>query len=333
MKLGVALPYGEGVMSPEDVAEFVHAADGLGYDSVWVAEAWSFDAFMILTTLIPYGTRIGLATGIVNVYSRTPALIGQSIATLDALSGGRAVLGIGTSGPQVIEGWHGVPFDKPVQRTRETIDIIRAILRRDRLEYHGEVFDLTKGLKLINHPLRADVPIVVACTGPKNVEMTAEMADGWMPVLYSPSRAKDEYSESLDAGFAKRDPALKPLEIMPSVSAAVTDDPESARNIARHGLALYIGGMGSREKNFYNQLVRRYGYEQEAADIQDLYLAKKKDEAAARISDELVDELTLIGPRGHVAERVAEFAAAGVSTLVLQLLAFDQPSRLKPRLG
>src|SRR5688500_10820427 len=198
MELAVTLPYAEGAMSPDDVADFARAADELGYHSIWVAEAWSFAAFMLLTSLVPHTQRIGLGTSIVNVYSRTPSLIGQSIATLDALSEGRAILGLGASGPQVVEGWHGMQYRKPLQRTRETVEIVRTILRRDKLVHHGEIFDLDMGLKLINHPVRSEVPIVVASLGPKNVALTAEVADGWMPTLYSPSRAKEVFSPSLD---------------------------------------------------------------------------------------------------------------------------------------
>jgi F420-dependent oxidoreductase-like protein len=329
MELAVTLPYAEGAMTPQDVEEFVRAADELGYHSIWMAEAWSFDAFMVLTSLIPHTQRIGLGTSIVNVYSRTPALIAQSVATLDALSGGRAILGLGTSGPQVIEGWHGVPYDRPLPRTRETIEIVRMILRRERLNYDGEVYKLGMGLKLINHPVRSEVPIVVASLGPKNVALTAELADGWMPTLYAPHKAKEVFGPSLDEGRARRSPDLKPLQVMASTTVAITDNPEPARTIAKHGLALYIGGMGSREQNFYNRLVQRYGYADEARTIQDLYLAKKRDEAVAAVPDALVEEVSAIGPAGQVKEKLAEYAAADVDVLLLQLLAFDQKSRLE----
>jgi len=328
VELAVTLPYAEGAMSPADVVEFAHAADELGYHSIWMAEAWSLDAFMILTSLVPHTSRIGLGTSIVNVYSRTPALIGQSIATLDALSGGRAILGLGASGPQVIEGWHGIPYRKPLQRTRETIDIVRTILRRDRLVYQGEIFQLGMGLKLINHPVRADVPIVVASLGPKNVELTAEIADGWMPTLYSPTKGPEVFRPALEAGRAKRSPDLGPLTVYGSAAVAIGDDPAMARGMVRQMLALYLGGMGSRDANFYNHLVQRYGFVDEAIAVQDLYLAGKRDEAVAAVPDALIDDLAAIGDAGAVKDKLAAFAAAGVDVLMVSLVASDQASRM-----
>lgn len=328
MELAITIPYAEGAMSPDEIGELAHAADELGFHSIWAAEAWSFDAFMVLTSLVPHTKRIGLGTSIINVYSRTPALIGQSVATLDALSGGRAILGLGASGPQVIEGWHGLPYAKPVQRTRETVDIVRTILRRDRLNYEGEIFHLDRGLRLINHPVRSAVPMVIASLGPKNVELTAEIADGWMPTLYSPSKGPETFRASLDAGRAKRSSALEPLQVIASAAVAVTDEPDVARTMVKHMLALYLGGMGSREQNFYNHLVQRYGWVDEAIAVQDLYLDGKREEAATAVPDALVDDLSAIGPAGHVKEKLAEFAEAGVDVLMLSLLAFDQPSRL-----
>lgn len=329
MELAITLPYAEGAMTPAEVEEFVRAADRLGYHSVWVAEAWSFDAFSVLTSLIPFTERIGLATGIVNVYSRTPALIGQSVATLDSLSNGRAVLGLGTSGPQVVEGWHGVPFDRPLQRQRETIEIVRTILRRERLVYDGDVYHLDMGLKLINHPVRDAVPIVLASLGPKNVEMTAELADGWLPVLFSPEKAGAAFGDALAAGAARRSSDLAPLQIMPSVPVSVTDTPEMAKTFAKHGLALYLGGMGSRDQNFYNRLFRRYGYETEAQQVQDLYLSRDRNGAAAAVTDAMVDEVSAIGDADYVADRFRAFEKAGASVLVLQLVELDQAARLR----
>lgn len=329
MQLAVSLPYAEGAMSDEEVEEFVRRADELGYHSVWVAEAWSFDAFLLLATFIPYTQQIGLATGIANVYSRTPALLGQSIATLDRISEGRAILGLGASGPQVVEGWHGVPFERPLQRQREAIEIIRTILRRDKLVYDGEIFHLDMGLKLINHPLRADVPIVLASLGPKNVELTAELADGWLPVLFSPDKAEAVWGPSLAAGKAKRAPDLGELTVMPSVAMAVTDQADALKGAAKMGLALYVGGMGSRDKNFYNQVFCRYGYDEEAKRIQDLYLDRKREEAMAAVTTEMVDEVSAIGDEAYVRDRIAQFADAGATVLNAQLLAFDQASRLE----
>lgn len=331
MELAVTLPYAEGAMSPAEIDEFARAADEFGYHSIWAAEAWSFDAFMVLTSLIPHTRRIGLGTSIVNVYSRTPALIGQSVATLDALSGGRAILGLGASGPQVIEGWHGVGYRKPLQRTRETIEIVRTILRRDKLVHHGEIFDLDMGLKLINHPVRPSVPIAVAALGPKNVELTAELADAWMPTLYSPSKAGEVFGPALAAGAATRAPDLAPLQTIAATSVGIVDQSEVAemvKQILKHALALYIGGMGSREQNFYNHLVQRYGYEDTARQVQDLYLERKRDEAAAAVPDVLVDEFSAVGPAGLVKDKFAEYAESGVDVLMVSLVAMDQPGRL-----
>jgi len=329
MKLGVTLPYAEGEMTRAQMVEFVQAADRLGYDTVWVPEAWTYDAFMLLASVAELTVNIKLGTSIVNVYSRTPALIGQSTATLDMLSEGRTVLGIGASGPQVIEGWHGMPYQKPLQRTRETIDIVRMILRRDRLNYEGDVFQLRMGLKLINHPLRPDVPIYVASLGPRNVAMTAELADGWIPVLFSPTRWREVFGDALDEGLAKRSADLPPLQITPSVSIGITDAPQAAATIARFGLALYIGGMGSREHNFYNEVARRYGYVEEAAEIQDLFLGGDKGAAAERVTDAMVDEFSVIGPEGLVKEKLAAYKESGASALLVNIIAMSQRQRLE----
>lgn len=329
MKLGVTLPYAEGAMTRAEMIEFVQAADRLGYDTLWVPEAWTYDAFMLLASMAELTERIKLGTSIVNVYSRTPALIGQSTATLDALSGGRAVLGLGASGPQVIEGWHGMQYTKPLQRTRETIEIVRMILRRERLVYDGEVFQLGMGLKLINHPLRPDVPMFVASLGPRNVAMTAELAEGWIPVLFSPERWRQVFGEAVDEGLAKRSPDLPPLEITPSVSIGITDAPQAAATIARFGLALYIGGMGSREHNFYNEVARRYGYVEEAAEIQDLFLSGDKGAAAERVTDAMVDEFSVIGPEGYVKERLAAFKESGCAGLLVSVIGMSQRQRLE----
>ncbi len=319
MKLALTLPYAEGAMTRDQILEVVHAADRLGYDSLWVAEAWSFDAFMVLTSLIPETSNIKLATGIVNVYSRTPSLIAQSAATLDALSGGRAVLGLGASGPQVIKGWHGLDYDQPLQRTREVIDIVRMIMRREKLQYEGKVFDLHGRLKLINHPVRPQIPIAVASLGPKNVAMTAELADAWLPTLYSPAKAGAVFGPALEEGRSRRSADLGPLEVVAPAAVCISDDPAQAKDRARVGMALYVGGMGSRKQNFYNQLFRRYGYEAEAEEIQELYLTGKQPEAIGKVTDAMIDEVSAIGPDGYVKERLAQFAAAGVDTLLVQV--------------
>jgi len=328
MELAITLPLAEGAMSADEVVELSRLADELEYHSIWAAEAWSFDAFVLLTSLIPSTSRIGLGTAIINVYSRTPALIGQSAAALDALSGGRAIVGLGASGPQVIEGWHGMPYVKPLRRTRETIEIVRMILGRQRLNYNGEIFHLDMGLKLINHPIRANVPIIVASLGPKNVEMTAEIADGWMPTLYSPTKGPDVFRESIKAGERKRSPGLAPLQTYAQMSVSITDRPEPGRAVMKSHLALYIGGMGSREQNFYNRLAKRYGYSDEAATIQDLYLSGKRQAAAEAVPDSLVEDLTAIGPKELVRDKLAEFAEAGVDVLMLSVMAEDHAGRL-----
>jgi F420-dependent oxidoreductase-like protein len=315
VKLALTLPYAEGALTRDQVIEVVRAADRLGYDSVWVAEAWSYDAFMVLTSLIPETQNIKLATGIVNVYSRTPSLIAQSAATLDALSGGRAILGLGASGPQVIKGWHGLDYDQPLQRTREVIDIVRLIMRREKLEYSGEIFDLQGRLKLINHPVRS--------------AMTAEMADAWLPTLYSPTKAAEVFGAPLAEGASRRSADLAPLEVVAPAAVAISEEPSNAKDMARMGMALYIGGMGSRKQNFYNQLFQRYGYEAEAAEIQDLYLTGKQPEAISKVTDEMVDEVSIIGSAGYVKDRLAQFAEAGVSTLLVQIADPDPTNMVK----
>jgi F420-dependent oxidoreductase-like protein len=319
VKLALTLPYAEGAFSREQIIEIVRAADALGYDSLWIPEAWTFDGFMVLTSLIPETTNIKLATGIVNIYSRTPALIAQSTATLDALSGGRAILGIGASGPQVIQGWHGMAYDKPLQRTREVIEIVRMILRREPLDHEGEIFTLKGRLKIINHPLRPAVPIAVAALGPKNVALAAELADAWLPTLYSPEKAAGVFGPSLEAGRALRSPDLEPLDVVAPATVAITDEPATARAMARAGIALYVGGMGSRTQNFYNRLFQQYGYVDEAQTIQELYLTGRQKEAVGAVTDAMVDEVSLIGPAGLVKDRMAAFAESGVTTLLVSV--------------
>jgi F420-dependent oxidoreductase-like protein len=268
---------------------------------------------------------VQIASGILPIYTRTPTLLAMTAASLDSLSNGRCVLGLGASGPQVIEGFHGVPYDRPLGRTREIIDICRQVWKRERVVHDGTSYQiplpegqgtgLGKPLKLINHPLREDIPIYVASLGPKNVAMTAEVADGWMPLFYLPEKAKDVWGADLAAGEAKRSADLGPLEVVAGSLLAIGDGAEKMRELARPMMALYVGGMGAKGKNFYNDLVCRYGYEKEAAEIQDLYLAGKKDEAAALIPDELLEKTTLCGPEGYVKERIAAFQESGTTVL------------------
>jgi F420-dependent oxidoreductase-like protein len=268
--------------------------------------------------------RVEIGSAILPIYSRTPALLAQTAAGIDALSEGRFILGLGASGPQVIEGWHGVPYTQPLERTREIIGICRKVWRREVVTNDGLYpiplppgvgTGLGKALKLINHPVRAEIPIWLASMGPKNVEMTAELADGWFPFLFLPERAQAVWGASLAHGAARRDLALGPLEVAAGGITAVGEGLEHLRDLARPMAALYIGGMGARGRNFYNDLTRRYGFEAEAEQIQDLYLEGKKEEAAAAVPDELLELTSLIGPPGYVRERISAYAEAGVTVL------------------
>ncbi len=322
MRIGMALNYAGGFKeTAAELADFEKA----GLDIVFVPEAYSYDAVSQLGYLAAVTQRVQLASGIMQIYSRTPTLTAMTAAGIDFVSDGRFALGIGASGPQVIEGWHGVPYDAPLARTRETIEICRAVWRRERLVYNGEHYQiplpegkgtgLGKALKLINHPVRERIPIILAALGPKNVEMAAELAEGWEPIFYYPEKATDVWGPSLAAGAAKRDPALGPLDVIAQTALAIGDDVKGLIDLIRPVQALYIGGMGARGKNFYNNLAVRYGYGKEAAAIQDAYLAGRKDEAAAMIPQELLENVSLIGPKSYVAERVAAMRESGVTTL------------------
>jgi F420-dependent oxidoreductase-like protein len=334
MRVGMVIHYtGEFSQTITELSDFEHA--GLGI--VFVPEAYSFDAVSQLGFIAARTTKLQIGSGILPIYSRTPALTAMTAAGLDFVSGGRFTLGIGTSGPQVIEGWHGVPYDAPVGRTRELIDICRMVWRRERLEYHGKHYQLPlsggtglgKPLKLINHPVRENIPIVIAALGPKNVALAAELADGWQPVFYFPEKAAAAWAEPLAAGAAKREAALGKLDIFAATPLAIGDDVTHLRELSRPFFALYIGGMGARGKNFYYDLACRFGYEAEATRIQDAYLAGRKDEAAAMVPAELIDKTSLIGPHGYVAERVAAFREAGVTTLNVRPLAPTHAQRVK----
>jgi F420-dependent oxidoreductase-like protein len=276
---------------------------------------------------------------VVPIYIRTPTLLAMTAAGLDYVSDGRFRLGIGTSGPQVMEGFHGVPFDAPLGRTREVVDICRQVWRRERVKYDGKYYQiplpadrgtgLGKPLQLINHPVRDRIPITIAALGPKNVELTAEIAEGWQPVFFQPDKADDVWGDSLRAGFAKRDPDLGPLDIMVSAPLAIGDDVDDRLAWAKPQLALYIGGMGARGKNFYHNLATSYGYGDVANHIQDLYLDGKKAEAIEAVPDELVRNVSLVGPHGFVKERLAAYAEAGVTTLLLQPLSGDRHESMR----
>jgi F420-dependent oxidoreductase-like protein len=298
-----------------------------------VPEAYSFDAVSLLGFLAARTSRVRLASGIMQLYSRTPTLIAMTAAGLDLVSQGRFCLGLGSSGPQVIEGFHGVPFDAPLARTRETVEICRKVWRREVLVHSGRHYTIpregSKALKLINRPVRERIPIQLAAVGPRNVAMVAELAEGWQTLFFHPDKASEVWGEALETGLARRDPALGPLEILASTPFAITDDPEPLLRAHRHMLALYIGGMGARERNFSNDLVRRYGYVREAKLIQDLYLDGRKLEAAAAVPDDLLRATALVGPEQHVRERLAAYRTAGVGTLLVSPLAPTHAERVR----
>jgi F420-dependent oxidoreductase-like protein len=312
---------------PDEIARQAVELEKAGVDMVWVAELYSFDAISLMGFLAAKTETIDIASGILPIYSRTPTLTAMSAAGVDALSGGRCVLGLGASGPQVIEGWHGLPYDRPVTRTRETIEICREVWKREPVTYDGKVYKLPlpadqgtglgKPLKIINHPVRENIPIYVASLGPKNVELTAELAEGWLPIFYMPERAEDVWGDDLAAGKAARPDFLPDLEVVAGGIAAIgsPDEVGPILDFGRPMMALYVGGMGSREKNFYNQLVSRYGFEAEAKEIQDLYLDGHKDEAAAKVPDELLKNTNLVGDEGFVKDRLAAYKEAGVTML------------------
>ncbi|MGH9831504.1 MAG: LLM class F420-dependent oxidoreductase [Blastocatellia bacterium] len=324
MRLGLNLGYWGS--NPEDNVALAQEADRLGFHSVWTAEAYGSDAVTTLTWLAAKTGKINVGTAIMQMTARAPAMTAMTAATLDLLTGGRMLLGIGASGPQVVEGWHGVPYGKPVTRAREYVEIIRQILKREApLEHHGEHYDiptkdgsgLGKPLKLIIHPLRSNIPIYLAAVGPKNVALAAEVADGWLPIFFSPERI-GVYREWLDEGFAKAGGGkdLTMFDIAPTATIVMGDDVAACRNTIKPHLALYIGGMGAREKNFYFNIACRYGYEEAASKIQALYLAGKKMEAMMAVPDELVDEVALCGPRERIAERLAAWKTSGITTLI-----------------
>jgi len=335
MHIGTMLNYSGGFN--ETVAE-VAELEKAGVDIIFVPEAYSFDAVSQLGFLAAKTSTIKIASGIFQIYTRTPSLTAMTAAGLDFVSDGRFVMGLGASGPQVIEGFHGVKYDAPLGRTREVVEICRKVWRREKVEFQGKYYQiplpaekgtgLGKPLKIINHPVRDRIPIVIASLGPKNVELTAEIAEGWEPIFYHPEKAASVWGEPLAKGKAKRDPSLGELQVFASPALAIGDDVEHMLDWVRPGLALYIGGMGAKGKNFYNDLAVRYGYEKEAETIQDLYLSGKKDEAAAAVPDELVRAVSLIGPESYVAERVAAFAESGVTTLTVTPLAADRAGRV-----
>ncbi|WP_433509928.1 LLM class F420-dependent oxidoreductase [Nonomuraea sp. CA-143628] len=336
MRIGMALNYSGGFK--ESVAELADY-EKAGLDIVFVAEAYSFDAVSQMGYIAAKTERLEIASGILPIYSRTPALLAMTAAGLDYVSDGRFTLGLGASGPQVIEGFHGVPYTAPLGRTREIIEICRQVWRRERLEYEGKHYTLPlppgqgtglgKPLKIINHPVRPRIPIVIAAIGPKNVELAAELAEGWEPIFYVPEKAADVWGPSLAAGRAKRQDELGELDVIAQASLAIGDDVAGLLEFGRPMAALYIGGMGAKGRNFYNDLARRYGYEKEAEAIQELYLDGKKQEAAALVPHELLESMSLIGSDGFVRDRVAAMKESGVTTLNIAPFGATHEDRVK----
>jgi F420-dependent oxidoreductase-like protein len=319
------VPYAGSADGFAQAATQVADLEKAGLDIVWVAEAYGFDAPSYMGYLAARTETVQIGSAILPIYSRTPALLAMTAAGVDALSGGRCILGLGASGPQVIEGWHGVVYQAPLARTREIIDICRRIWRREVITHDGDAYTLPlppekgtglgKPLKMITHPVRADIPVYVASLGPRNVEMTAEIADGWLPILYMPERAASVWGAALAKGAANRDASLGTLEVVAGGLVAIGDDVTNLRDLMRPMAALYIGGMGAKGHNFYNDLARRYGYEGEAETIQELYLSGRKEEAAAAVPGDLLEGMSLVGPAGYVRERVQVFKDSGVTVL------------------
>lgn len=318
LKIGIEIPYTD-LQNRDAIVALAREAEDLGYDCIWCSEVYTYDAFTTLTHIACSTSTIKVGTNIAQIYARTPALTATTAASLDQVSGGRLILGLGASGPQVIEGWHGVAYDRPIQRTREIIDISRMIWSGEKVKYHGQVFQLDKGLKLLNKGHRANIPVYVAALGPKNVEMTAEVADGWLPYPYSTEHAPRVFKESLDAGAAKRAPALGPLTIAPFAPVYVGDVNDGINGV-RMIVGFYIGGMGSREKNFYNQLVQRYGFVEEAKRVQDLFLGGDKAAAIAATPNALCDQVSVVGDEARVKDRLQAFAGSGATELVVSFL-------------
>jgi F420-dependent oxidoreductase-like protein len=337
MRLGLHVGYwGLGLTTAEQL-KLVQDAESAGFDSVWAAEAYGSDAATVLAWLAAQTDKIKIGSSIFQMPGRSPAMTAMTAATLDNLSNGRMILGIGSSGPQVAEGWHGQRFAKQLGRTREYVAIVRKALSRERLEFEGETYTLPlpdgpgKALKLTIPPVQERIPIYIAAIGPKNTQLTGEIADGWMPTFFSPEHV-GEFRKLLEEGAARAEGDKKiddSFDIAPNVNLCIDDDVDAARDVMRPFIALYVGGMGSRDKNFYNALVRRYGFEDAADEVQDLYLSGKKDEAAGALPAELIDMVALVGPVDRVKERLELYREAGVGTLITTPIAPDLESRSK----
>jgi F420-dependent oxidoreductase-like protein len=318
VRLGFYMGYAQPGTNPLELIQLAQEAERLGYDSAWAAEAWGTDAVTVLAWIAATTERIKVGSAIMQIPGRTPSNAAMTAATLDLLSGGRFLLGLGTSGPQVVEGWHGEPWGKPLAKTREYVEIVRTVLRRDVLEHHGEHYDipysgpgatgLGKPLKLMARPLRSEIPIYLASMGPKAVELAFEIADGWIPLFFEPERAREIFPMN---------GARDGFDIAPSVPVVLLDDVEAARDALKGYYALYIGGMGARGSNFYNELFARYGYEDQAREIQELFLGGKQRDAAAAVPDEFVDAVALVGPKERIGERIDAFRASGATTLLV----------------
>src|SRR3954466_94282 len=335
MRLGLHVGYWGLGLTAEQQIEVVKEAESAGYDSVWAAEAYGSDTATVLAWIAAQTETIKIGSAILQIPGRTPAMTAMTAATLDHLSNGRMILGIGSSRPQVAEGWHGQPFARQLRRPREYVDILRMALARDRVEYDGEIYTLPipdgpgKALKLMIGTIQERIPIYIAAIGPKNTVLTGEIADGWIPTFFSPEHV-GEMRKLLEEGAARAGNGKRiddSFDIAPTVNVCVDDDIEKARDAMRPVLALYVGGMGSRKQNFYNALMQRYGYEDAAREVQDLYLDGKKDEAAAALPGELIDKVSLAGPREHIKERLELYRDAGVGTLMITPMAWTAEAR------
>lgn len=333
MKLGLSLGYQTAWSTPADHLALAQEADRLGFSVVWAAEAYGSDAPSVLSWIAGQTSRIDVGAGIMQIPARTPAMTAMTAATIDTFSGGRFRLGLGVSGPQVSEGWHGVRFDKPLARTREYVEIVRAALARQTVSVSGEFYTLPlpdgpgKALKLGFRPHRADIPIYLAAVGPKNLELAGEIANGWLAVFYAPEHAADQLA-SVAAGRARAGQTLTDFDVVPTVPVVVGPDVAACADQVRWYAALYLGGMGSREKNFYNQLATRMGFGDAAREVQDLYLGQRQRDAAAAVPLEFIDATSLLGPTERIADKFQAYAGAGVTTLSLSLFAGDRESAL-----
>ena len=318
VRLGFYMGYAPPGTNPTELIALAQEAERLGYDSAWAAEAWGTDAVTVLAWLAATTSTIKIGSAILQMPARTPANTAMTAATLDLMSGGRFLLGLGTSGPQVVEGWHGESWGKPLAKTREYVEVVRAALRRERLEFEGEHYNvpyrgpdatgLAKPLKLMVRPPRAEIPIYLASLRRRSVQLATEIADGWLPIFFSPERARQTFPVPFERNG---------LDIAPAVPAVLSDDVETARDALKPYYALYVGGMGARGKNFYNELACEYGFEEAAQRIQELFLDGKQRDAAAAVPDELVDELALVGPRERIAERLEAWEESGATTMLV----------------